>query len=74
MKKPPSVFIVDRCAALSSSLEATLKAHDFPVECYNSAAQFIAEQDAGQVGCVLVDPLVLAGSLSRYMIRERSRK
>ena len=64
MKKPPGAFIVDHCAALLNSLEATLKSHDFPLECYNSAAQLIAKQDTGQVGCVLVNPLVLAGSVT----------
>jgi hypothetical protein len=64
VKEPPGVLIVDHCAALSGSSEATLKAHDFPVERYCSAAQLIAKQDAPRVGSVLVDPLVLAGSLT----------
>jgi FixJ family two-component response regulator len=57
MKKPPTVFIVDNRPAITSSLEATVKTHCFLVQCYSSAAQFIADQNSSSVGCVLVDPL-----------------
>ena len=59
MKKPPMVFIVDDRPAIVSSLESTVKTHCFLVECYGSAAKFIAEQDPSQVGCVMVDPLLV---------------
>jgi hypothetical protein len=62
VKKPPGVFNVDRCAALSSSLEATLQLATFLVEYFNSAAQWIAKQEGGGVGCVHVDPSVLVGA------------
>jgi FixJ family two-component response regulator len=57
VKKPPTVFIVDDRSRVVRSLEATIKKHGFPVQCYTCAEDFIAEQDADQVGCVLVDPL-----------------
>jgi FixJ family two-component response regulator len=74
VKKPASVFIVDRCAALSSSLEAILKAHDFPVECFQSAAQLIAKHHAGGRTAVFSLIAWCAESLCRDVIRERSRK
>ena len=58
MKKPPTVFIVDNRPAVLNLLEAIVKSHDLPVQCYSSAAQFIADQDLNQVGCVLIDPLI----------------
>jgi DNA-binding NtrC family response regulator len=60
VKKPPTVFIVDNRSAVLNSLETTIKSHGFHVQCYNTAAQFIAEQDSDQAGCVLVDPLMAA--------------
>jgi FixJ family two-component response regulator len=58
VKKPPTVFIVDNRPALVNLLEAVIKSNDLPVQCYSSAAQFIADQDLNQVGCVLIDPLI----------------
>jgi hypothetical protein len=58
VKKSPTVFIVDNRPAVLNLLEAAVKRHDLPVQCYSSAAQFIADQDLNQVGCVLIDPLI----------------
>ena len=58
VKKPPTVFIVDNRPAVLGLLEAVVKSHDFPVQCYSSVAQFIADQDLNRVGCVLIDPLI----------------
>ncbi len=58
VKKPPTVFIVDNRPAAVNLLEKVVKQHDLPVECYRSAAQFIADQDLNRVGCVLIDPLI----------------
>ena len=58
VKKPPTVFIVDNRPAVLNLLEAVVKSHDLPVQCYSSAAQFIANQDLNRVGCVLIDPLI----------------
>ena len=58
MKKPPTVFIVDNRPAVLNVLEAVVKSNDLPVQCYSSAAQFIADQDLNRVGCVLIDPLI----------------
>jgi hypothetical protein len=64
VKKPPGDLIVDRCAALSSSLEVTLKLTTFrsSVICYNTAVQLIAKQESGGVGCVLVDLVARASA------------
>ena len=69
MKQPPTVFIVDNRPAILSSLEAAVKAHGFPVQCYDSAAQFIAEQNPGRVGCALIDPLIAdqGGAVLRWL-------
>jgi two-component system, LuxR family, response regulator FixJ len=58
VKKPPTVFIVDNRPGVLKLLEAAVKSHDFLVQCYSSAAQFIADQDLNRVGCVLIDPLI----------------
>ena len=58
VKKPPTVFIVDNRPAVLNLLEAVVKSNDLPVQCYSSAAQFIADQDLNRVGCVLIDPLI----------------
>jgi CheY-like chemotaxis protein len=60
VKKFPTVFIVDNRSAVSKSLEEIIKKRGFPVQCFNSAAEFIAEQEPNQVGCVLVDPMAAA--------------
>ena len=57
VKKPPTVFIVDNRPAVLNVLEAVVKSNDLPVQCYSSAAQFIADQDLNRVGCVVIDPL-----------------
>jgi FixJ family two-component response regulator len=57
VKKPPTVFIVDDRPAITNLFETTLKEQFFWVECYPSAAQFIADQQLNHVGCVLVDLL-----------------
>jgi FixJ family two-component response regulator len=53
----PTVFIVDNRATVSSWLENIIKKRGFPVRCFGSAAEFIAELKPNQAGCVLVDPL-----------------
>jgi FixJ family two-component response regulator len=58
VKKPPTVFIVDNRPAILNLLEAAVKRHDLPIQCYSSAAQFIADQDLNRVGCVLIDPVI----------------
>ena len=57
VKKPPTVFIVDNRPAVLNVLEAVVKSNDLPVQCYSSAAQFVADQDLNRVGCVVIDPL-----------------
>jgi hypothetical protein len=60
VKKPPGVlllFVAPRCEVSGGDP----KAHDFP-ECDHSAAHLSAKQEAGGVGCVFVDPSVLAGA------------
>ena len=57
VKKFPTVFIVDNRPAVSKTLEEIIRKRGFLVECFNSAAEFIAQQQPDQVGCVLVDPL-----------------
>jgi FixJ family two-component response regulator len=58
VKQPPTVFIVDIRPDVLNLLEAVFKSNDLPVQCYGSAAQFIADQDLNRVGCVLIDPVV----------------
>lgn len=58
VKKPPTVFIIDNRPAVVSLLEAAVKEHHLPVECYSSAAQFLADSDVNLLGCILLDPLV----------------
>ena len=58
VKKPPTVFIVDRRPAILSSLEAAVKTHGFLVQCYSSSAAFIADTQSNRVGCVLIDPSI----------------
>jgi FixJ family two-component response regulator len=69
VKKPPTVFIVDHRPAILSSLEGAVRAHGFLVQCYNSAAQFIADAASNRVGCVLVDPLIAdqGGEVLRWL-------
>ena len=57
MKQPPTVFIIDDDPAVTTSLSAVLKAHGYLIRSFASAKEFIAEQDANQVGCILVDLL-----------------
>jgi hypothetical protein len=74
VKKPPTVFIVDYRPAVASLLEAAVKRQYLLVECYSSAAQFIADQDVNRVGCVLLDPLIADdGDLVLRWLHESSR-
>jgi two-component system response regulator TtrR len=59
--KPPTVFIVDDRSDVLELLEEVIKKRGFPVQCFTSAAGFIAELERNQVGCVLVDPLAGTG-------------
>ena len=64
------------CGLLRSAvefIEGDTKVHDFPVECYNSAAQLIAKQEAGGSAVFSLIPWC-AESLSQDAIRELSRK
>jgi FixJ family two-component response regulator len=74
VKKPPTVFIVDDRSWVLKTLEAIIKTHGFPVQCYTTAEEFIAEQDPDRVGCVLVDPLrAIDGSVVlRWLHESRS--
>jgi two-component system, LuxR family, response regulator FixJ len=60
VKLPPAVFIVDDRPAVLDSLRVLLKSHGYTVACIDSAADFIADQNPNQAGCVLVDPLMSA--------------
>jgi FixJ family two-component response regulator len=60
LKQPPRVFVVDDRPSVLESLEAIVKSHGYDVQCIGSAAEFIAEQSANQVGCVVIDPLMSA--------------
>jgi hypothetical protein len=66
VKQPATVFIVDNRPAILSTLEAAVKTHGFLVQCYSSAAQFIAEQNASRVG---IDPLIAdqGGAVLRWL-------
>jgi FixJ family two-component response regulator len=74
VKKPPTVFIVDNRPAVLNVLEAVVKSNDLPVQCYNSAAQFIADQDLNRVGCVVIDPLIdVQGEVMLRWLHESGR-
>ena len=60
MKQPPRVFVVDDRPSVLDSLEAVFKSHGYDIQCISSAAEFIAEQNSDQVGCVVIDPLMSA--------------
>jgi len=68
VKQPPTVFIIDDDPAVANSLSKLLKAHGYTVECFTSAKEFIAEQDATRVGCVLVDLLAQRKSGSELLV------
>jgi FixJ family two-component response regulator len=70
VKNPPTVFIVDDRPAVLRSLRETVTAHSFSAQCYDSAAQFIADQDSNQVGCILVDLLSAQGGLILRWLHE----
>ena len=68
MKQPPTVFIIDDDPAVTTSLSAILKAHGYTVQCYASAKEFIAEEDANRVGCILVDLMAQRRSAGELLI------
>lgn len=51
----PTVFVVDDDEAVRRSLAALIRLFDYSVECYSSAAEFLAAYDRGRPGCLVLD-------------------
>jgi len=52
---PLTVFIVDDDAAMRRSLAAVMRLFDLPVECFASAAEFLATYNPSRRGCLVLD-------------------
>jgi FixJ family two-component response regulator len=68
----PTVFVVDDDASFLASLARLLRAAEYSVECFVSAAEFLSERPTGAPGCVVadlkmpgMDGLALQAELSR---------
>ncbi len=51
----PTVFVVDDDEAVRSSLRLLLKSLGIPAVTHGSAAEFLAQYDPGQPGCIILD-------------------
>ncbi|WP_254508917.1 response regulator transcription factor [Anatilimnocola floriformis] len=49
------IYVVDDDAAVLSSLQALFSAHNYQVQCYPSAEQFLREISINRRGCVVTD-------------------
>jgi two-component system, LuxR family, response regulator FixJ len=49
------IYVVDDDAAVLSSLQALLSAHNYQVQCFSSAEQFLREVTTNRRGCVITD-------------------
>lgn len=49
------IYVVDDDAAVLSSLQALLSAHNYEVQCYSSAEQFLRDVSPNRRGCVITD-------------------
>jgi len=49
------IYVVDDDAAVLSSLQALFSAHNYQVQCYSSAEQFLREVSINRRGCVVTD-------------------
>lgn len=54
-KQPARVFVVDDDASVRRALERVLRAADYDVETFASAAAYLARESYDGVGCVLLD-------------------
>ena len=68
MKQPPTVFIIDDDRAVTASLSAVLQAHGYAVQCFESAMEFLAEQDPSHVGCILIDLITQKASGAQLLM------
>jgi len=68
VKQPPTIFIIDDDPAVTASLVAVLQAHGYTVQCFESAIEFMAEQDPSHVGCVLIDLMSQKSSGAQLLI------
>lgn len=50
-----TIHIVDDDPAVRDSVRVLLEAHDFVVQAYASGADFLADRDVDQGGCLLLD-------------------
>ncbi len=55
MSNEPVVFVVDDEPVVLSSLAALLEVTGFNVKTFDSAEEFLASYEPGQVGCLLLD-------------------
>jgi len=53
--RPPTAFVVDDDEAVRSSLRMLLKSLGIPAVTHGSAAEFLAEYDLEQPGCLILD-------------------
>lgn len=51
----PNVFVIDDDASFLRSIARWLRGHGYAVECYGSAADFLARQPVQAAGCAVVD-------------------
>lgn len=49
------IYVVDDDAAVLSSLQALFSAHNYQVQCYSSAEQFLRDVATNRRGCVITD-------------------
>ncbi len=49
------IYVVDDDAAVLSSLQALFSAHNYQVQCFSSAEQFLREVATNRRGCVITD-------------------
>ncbi len=68
MKQPPTVFIIDDDPAVTASLAAVLQAHGYAIQCFESAIEFLAEQDPSHVGCILIDLMTQKASGAQLLM------
>jgi FixJ family two-component response regulator len=55
MNTKPTVFVVDDDASVRRSLRRLIESVGLPVECYESAQEFLSGHDAQRGGCLVLD-------------------
>jgi FixJ family two-component response regulator len=68
VKQPPTIFIIDDDSSVRSSLAVVLQVHGYAVQCFESAVEFLAEQDPSHVGCILIDLLTQKASGAQLLM------